>query len=434
MRKSRERSRGEIISQTSVTTSLYDNNGTQYFTKSKISGNQVTGQYEYMSDVVGSKFKTKSSRGGIVNNGMHQFKETREATATQLVLREDVALPMEHRYVYDGGHFLLQPSSGIGFGQVVHPPNDIDFNQLIKLAGTSAQAGIQNPVFQGTVFLAELRETMKFLRNPLDSIGKLLRRADKRSKRLMRADRRRLSHFDRTLRGKIESSRAYNLGNFVADTHLAYRYGFTPLAHDVNNIISAITNYNVPVDRKTSRGYAENASFYNETLEDDSTHGLFRKDVTSVHTVQVRAGILYRFSFSDTFGVRMEQIPSAAWEAVPFSFVGDWLFNLNDWIAAVTPKAGTDILSSWTTVTDTNTTEGFGSVSQPTSSSTRSVEIPSTSDELYVTVNKTRTPGHKIGIALHPLPFKGDLGIKRVADSIALLIGLASKRPRIYRQ
>jgi hypothetical protein len=49
-------------------------------------------------------------------------------------------------------------------------------------------------------------------------------------------------------------------------------------------------------------------------------------------------------------GLHLSNLPSSIWEAIPFSFVADWVINLGDWIRAVTPKAGVKILATGVTV------------------------------------------------------------------------------------
>jgi hypothetical protein len=43
-----------------------------------------------------------------------------------------------------------------------------------------------------------------------------------------------------------------------------------------------------------------------------------------------------------------------------------------------------------------------------------------TTTETFVTRNKSRAPGATIGLDFKPVPFSGDIGKKRIIDSLAL--------------
>jgi hypothetical protein len=69
-------------------------------------------------------------------------------------------------------------------------------------------------------------------------------------------------------------------------------------------------------------------------------------------------------------GLNLTALPRAGWEAIPFSFVADWIWNVGDVLAALESKTECDILSQWTTVVDKKSRFSEVSGSSPKSSQT----------------------------------------------------------------
>ena len=145
---------------------------------------------------------------------------------------------------------------------------------------------------------------------------------------------------------------------------------------------------------------------------------------------KVRAGVLYSndIGFLSRWGVAPHSLTSSAWELVPYSFVVDWLANVGNYIAALTPKPGVNFLSSWVTTEETlmvtRTLSSFVPGSGWTASST-----PSGVDS-YIIKTYVRNPGPlQPGLAIDVPSIKSILdGNKRTMDLLSLLISRLSYR------
>jgi hypothetical protein len=309
---------------------------------------------------------------------------------------------------YTNGFAILRPAP-TGLGKIAHLDIPIDIGALRILAGTQAASNVAEPEFYGQVFLAELRETIGFLRNPIKGmtdLAKRYRRAGRRAKR----------------RG---TTRAYSVLQFIEEEWLAYRYAVMPIVFDMQDAVNAVDSLKEKPERFTARGSAKDEGS-NSLVVGPVQWGPFAmsKVVTTRRAVSVRAGILYTMNTRDTFGLSPSQIPSTVWELVPFSFVVDWFVNVGDYIGAITPKIGVDILGSWTTVRDEALSFGSGfSTWNPPSGNYVNQGTP-TSSESWQTRETQRSAGHAIDFAVRPIPFSGDLGTKRIVDGIALLDGI----------
>jgi hypothetical protein len=114
-------------------------------------------------DNVVPDFRGRSARGEIINNRF----------STQLTERLDSAVPSwSWRYTGGGatGSAIIENSAGNVRGAPMDPgviplPN-IDVDNLMRLAGTQAWAGVASPEFDSTLFMAEAAKVYKTVTRP----------------------------------------------------------------------------------------------------------------------------------------------------------------------------------------------------------------------------------------------------------------------------
>jgi len=295
----------------------------------------------------------------------------------------------------------------------------MDLENLRTIAGTKAYADITSPEFQGLVFLAELREVVGFLRKPMSSLNNYLTR----ELRLARKKKRKRNKIHRS---KLQHARKFS--EHIGDNWLAYRYGLRPLVSDLENAARAVASLQFrPPPRFTARGkmdLSEELSFEDLVLG-SSLETLAIRNGKTTRTVNVRAGVMYETSNLDTFGMNMQNIPIAAWEVIPFSFVADWFVNVGDYISAITPKLGVRVLGHWSSIDDkvytSSTASGYAA-------SGRTTTQAAAMDEVVTSRRKQRWRSCPVGLTTHPAPFRGTLGQKRVIDSFALLQQILSAK------
>lgn len=303
-------------------------------------------------------------------------------------------------------------------------PNAWPSDENLKIdAGTQAMAGVAGPKLAGLVTLAEMGETYRFLRNPFQMLARLNRRAN-----TWRRDR----------GGNMET--VEDLADYMdaaVGGRLAYRYAVLPIINDVNSAIAAFAqDYSDRRERFTSRGRVEVIRPQQAVLTNlpASSGGgwALQNHRKWDRTVEVRAGVLYEhhLTLNSNLGFSVDQIPIASWEAITLSFVADWLWNVGDYIQAITPKVGVNILGSWTTLSEYErfhwlsvhsafNTSGCGSgLSAHTYSGTPGFECS------IDTTTRTRSSGVDVGLV--PKFEQFDLGKtrdqNRLVDAIALAL------------
>lgn len=352
-----------------------------------------SGETQTTIDIVTPRFRRRSSSGEIINNPFTSIKFKRSNT-------------------YSGYHVQRLTGSG---STVQHyrsdvlyasPPGTVqmplvDGNRLKTIAGTEAAARVLKPALDGLVEVAEFRKTMElfhirsgFLNRHLDSLIK----------------------FAST---KKKYRQALAAGTFFANNWLKYRYGIMPLVYSANKVLE-LGEGPKPI-RYTSRGLAEDEE---TSVEQKSAQGAFYRidwDVQSTVRKTVRAGVLYEITQShNRYGFNFSDLPAAAWELTPYSFVLDWAINVGDFIRAVTPKVGAKVLATWTTEKVTETIVG---VSTPTwiGPATHVSQIPPTGSYTHERVSTYRVPGISKGLAFDVPSLKAVPTDKRIIDTFALV-------------
>jgi len=379
----------------------------------------TSGEHKYMFDYVTTNYDKLSSRGVVINKPMHKTKTTRSTVLTDFK-REQMRSVSPFEKIADYADspvnkLTREGASGINMGPVQHLFVDIDTNQLRTLAGTQAAASIAEPEFHGLTFVAELRETISFLHSPLRAYNRWLKRSLRKQRKSNK-------------RHELSKKDVITLADSLSSNWLAYRYGALPLIYDIRDAIAAITALDEATNRHIARGFSTNYGTNSNDIEHVATWSSTKKEIQTRRTVEVRAGILYEVDTRDTYGVSMSQIPITAWEVIPFSFVADWFVNINDFVAAITPKAGVKVLSSWTAVKDTYQTDAQGIQEVGSDPVQFPVSLPATSTESFITEDYNRSPSHAVGIASRPIPYEGDLGTKRIIDTLALTFQLLNSK------
>jgi hypothetical protein len=186
--------------------------------------------------------------------------------------------------------------------------------------------------FNGQIFLGELRETIRFLRNPLETSLRLGHAFEK----------------------KLAKAKRSGLTSAVSDTWLEFRFAILPLLSDTFTILNTIEKVALEKDviRITSYGERNTLSSSSDVVQPvSSTYFWYLKDVEQKAQCFIKAGLLLAKLDTARKGIDklkdsmldFELLPSTLWELTPFSFLVDYFFNIGDIVG--TPLSGYDALS-----------------------------------------------------------------------------------------
>lgn len=226
-----------------------------------------------------------------------------------------------------------------------------------------------------------------------------------------------------------------------AQLWLEYRYGWSPLVNDIVDQMKACDAVMRRKDRLLATGApmtadgravfkAKAKSKISGTVSSNLSRAslgrgtmAYRRDVQ--HNVECHAyahychsvsGFLSRFNDFGAFAV-----PRAIWELCPWSFVIDWFIPIGDWLGALEPKVGVDILASGVVVHDvkvvTRVLTGWTPAASGPGAWPNSPVTLGSSDTASRT-RWTRLPG--LPLPVYPMA-EVKLNLKRLVDAAALL-------------
>lgn len=292
---------------------------------------------ESMDDVVVPNFSTRSNAGDIIINPLLYVKETFKT----------VGGPATVWFQHVNGHQQEHVGPGVcaviaavhnGYGYTFAAEPDIDLQELVEASRLIALGNVDRAPYSFAEDLAEMRETLKFLKDPLDSIRAL---SDE-----LWWDVRFL--LEKTKKGK---SNALTLAQAIANVWTSYRFAFSPLVRSVSDAIASVSDNTTPPVRRTARGHREVSE---ENLEMESL-GNFEYSTTVEYLV--RSGVLYEDSnpfqgWRDKYGLRFKDIPETLWAVMPLSFMVDRVLNISAALRGVNAflDPSIEMLGAWTTV------------------------------------------------------------------------------------
>lgn len=218
-----------------------------------------------------------------------------------------------------------------------------------SLAGEAlvkAMAKMKAPSQDVGVMLAEFRETLEFLRNPLKGVVDYVR-----------------TWWRDATRGRRH--RPTSAVDALSDSWMSYRYGLRPLLYDVSSIMQGlrVRQTDLQIERAAAKGALVTSvtdawSAYTLNLK-------FKNRTTTKSWVEAHASQLYRESASvdnytfllESLGLDAFALPSLIWEMVPLSFVVDWFFNVGTWLKAIQPSARYNPMGNSISVVSRSVTE-----------------------------------------------------------------------------
>lgn len=325
-----------------------------------------------MTDVVTPGFEFIQAGGGIVNSPM-----TQEFTSYEV---SDSGFEARYENSYRVSIFTETKANPFYFGWPGHLPHSINVENLKNYVSVKALAGMKPSSMQGIVALAEGGKTLAMLLNPLSSFSTLLKyviqqRQGRRNltianvgnsivingKRFPGHNRLGVHQGPGRYVTPPKHSIVIPAGQAISGGVLANNLGLRPLLMDLEALLKGIPQLHQE-PRLTSRSSLSDETSSATTSRVANGQVSAERTVTTKTKVTVRASVLYedKFDVLQDFGVSLLDIPSAAWELIPFSFLLDYIINIGDLLAAnqmlMTRKI---LMSSLVVTTDIVTTAAY---------------------------------------------------------------------------
>lgn len=317
---SRTRTRGALVNNVA--------NGVEYFRnaadRSFQEASTPTGTFESMTDVVTDQFSRKRNLGAIINSPMEKSKLT--VSVEPKPTRVDWIKQPGYAPVDGENTGASREDALSAYVKTWYPTVDngkipkVDDSRA-NVALVRARSGVSSSEAQLLVTLGEARETYNLLSDAIDVL----------TRRTMPFQALQRKYF----RGELNYA---SFSREMANLWLLYRYGIMPLYYDIKGYMEALTKPSRP-DRRTSRvmdTYTDSGSWRVDYPRNDVSTCYMQWEWNSVSTY--RATVLYEAedTIQARLGLRLGDIPTAAWELTRLSFVWDWFINAGDWISSLT--------------------------------------------------------------------------------------------------
>lgn len=201
-----------------------------------------------------------------------------------------------------------------------------EYPQLADLVRTAAAARAASPVADVGLMLAEAGQTASFLKDSMSLVLMPWRHFHK------------IPSYIKSVKRQL---------SYLSSKWLEYRYGLMPLLLDVQSLQDLYIQDTVrsvdEIRKSSAKKYREKILILNENGGYTRTAHMWTMNWNyRVHQeYQVTCHVYYRVTDADSasrLGMSIQQLPSLAWELVPYSFVVDWVFNIGDWLKASLPR------------------------------------------------------------------------------------------------
>jgi hypothetical protein len=301
-----------------------------------------------MSDFVTPNFRERMERGEILINPCSMAVDQRTTTGSGSVTQVQNASPYAVWTATGTGTITgYYDDYGGGLPSYSEAPIPTLIEQ-VEVAKQKCIATIDSTPFSFAEDLAEIRETLRFLRDPLSTIRRLSFTYKKLVKRLKNQDR-----FRRSAKAHAKA-----IANDLSSVWLEQRFAVMPIFRSVLQLMEAYETEKVyRPERRTSRGIVEAPSKSDSRIVTKVSSGrTFTYRCSASSFGSVRAGIIYEVSnpivnLQYKYGLRFKDIPETFWAVMPLSFMVDRFYNISNFIGGAVNllDPNVDILGAWVT-------------------------------------------------------------------------------------
>lgn len=302
-----------------------------------VSTKSVTGSHERCSDVKTPNFKQRKKRGEIIMNDVLVERYSRDSSLSGYCKQGPYSY-WANAYDVMEGDITGWVEEKVGF----EPSITGDCSSIASIQLTKCYAEMNQSAILSGEILSEISQTVSMLRRPMASSKTLLSKISKSWKR---------SKW-RTAR---DSTKA------LSDAWLEHRYGWKPIFYDAESIMKeANKKASGRLERKVVRSTGRTTSDKTKSFSNIPLVYIGWGATGAVRTSQKgsgSAGVIYEVvnrtatqELDRIAGTRARDLPATIWEVLPYSFVVDWFVNVGDWLQAISPTPGINVVGAWTTV------------------------------------------------------------------------------------
>lgn len=370
------------------------------------------GEKQTTCDIVTEHYTKRRKQGEIIINPFTSQRVAGWSTLDGMTLKLGSSDPnVWVTHVWTGPVVSSYIGSSPGDIPVARPVIlDSEIDGLISLASTKCWGAVSKSELQLLQTIADAKRTIQMCLSPLGNALSFVRKV-------------------RSTKNARAADRSLTTAKYMAREWLTYRYGWSQLYRDVKGILKAVGEH----DRSgllQARGaqklrkeqtrvvHAKNGTTFqvevNETITDE---------------VFVKCGLFYdgNLAIDNYLGITKYDVLAAAWDVIPYSFVLDWVLNVQDYLTSLVPFLTIPSKGAYTVVTRNLTLQRVptGAVTMLDATWVQYGSVVRAPGGFFYSTyrNKTRIVG--IRNPSVQLTFNiGDFVDIRVVDSLALILNI----------
>lgn len=320
------------------------------------------GTYETMQDASTPGFAAKQRAGFTTVSSLLKTSETFSVSGQYGRVKikypgPSCSSPVKYKIVDITGPFGMTYHLGASSSYKMPKESLLSASEIssaVSVAATQAWSGANNHSADTLQDIAEMRQTINMVRNPLGSGVGLLKKIWKSAlakNKPLRKKPQFIRGFSSTLqnpKGIISDS-----ASWAESMWLQYRFGVRPLISSVDGVLKALQ------DKKEFRRWTSRGS-YTTIKRSESTGETTYSPMMMRHTwkktvtdeVRIRCGILMesQTTLPQAVGLDASGMLALPWQLLPYSFVADWFANVGTYLGSVVPYITVRPLQTWHTI------------------------------------------------------------------------------------
>jgi hypothetical protein len=281
---------------------------------------------EEMWDTVTPNYKQRIAAGEIINNACTYTKSEHSRSGDGYSHHTKTGGGTIYEQTGDVSQVrTLYLSDGVWDG--LDPPIVEDQTKRAKLL---AIANIDSTPYAFGEDAGEIRETIKFLTNPMSSLLKLSRSFKKKKTKSGIKGKEKFSPRNAAQTAQYRSK-------LLAETWLEYRFAASPL---VRSLMDGLEAYSSTLETLPPRLSARGKAIDTDKVSGDLVNNGYTFERDRTRTFNNKASILYEVSnpiydWKYRYGFRAKDLPTTLWQLLPYSFMIDRLFDVTHFCQGV---------------------------------------------------------------------------------------------------
>jgi hypothetical protein len=272
-----------------------------------------------MDDVVSDHYQRRIDNGEIINNACSYSRASTESDGDGYF--RGVLNSNGWWFTQSGAVTRLRMDMVAYYLGLPATVSQDTINQAIANLKQQSIANIAKTPFSFGEDVGEIRETLKYLKNPAASLAEVSKSFERKAKNLYH--------------------RYGNRAKALSGAWASHRFAMLPLQRSIEDIVKSSFVRNHKEFDAGSRLSARSKTVLNGETKKNTTVGYQTFSESRIDEIDLHCYILYETKnplkgWQYRYGLRLRDIPTTGWQLIPYSFMVDRVANVSNCISGIT--------------------------------------------------------------------------------------------------